>query len=142
MGKERVSQQQKLEIMAFFASRPGAHALFWALLERLGEDFSQTVLSVQKTQITLKNPRVFACISLPRSALPPGKGAGILVSFGLPHQAESPRILRRAEPYPNRVTHHVLVTEKGEIDAELLSLLKAAYEFSLAKGRRGPGGGR
>ena len=37
------------------------------------------------------------------------------------------------EPYPNRWTHHVLVTREEELDGELLGWLEEAYEFARNK---------
>ena len=37
------------------------------------------------------------------------------------------------EPYPNRWTHHVLVSREEEIDGELLGWVEEAASFSAAK---------
>ncbi len=37
------------------------------------------------------------------------------------------------EPYPNRWTHHVLISAAEEIDDELMSWIKAAAAFSDKK---------
>ena len=57
----------------------------------------------------------------------------IVVTFGLEHKAESPRIDIATEPYPNRWTHHVLISELEEIDDELMGWIREAAEFSDRK---------
>jgi len=46
---------------------------------------------------------------------------------------DSPRIAAKTEPYPNRWTHHVVIWDASEIDAELLGWLAEARAFSDAK---------
>ena len=56
-----------------------------------------------------------------------------MVTFGLEHQVNSSRIAVAIEPYPNRWTHHLLLTEPSQIDIELLDWLQKAYWFSEQK---------
>jgi hypothetical protein len=55
------------------------------------------------------------------------------VTFGLEHKAESPRIDIATEPYPNRWTHHLLISKPDEIDEELMGWIKEAAEFATVK---------
>ena len=48
----------------------------------------------------------------------------------------SPRIAVAVEPYPNRWTHHVVVSQPEEIDGKLLDWLSQAYQFCQIKGSR------
>lgn len=57
----------------------------------------------------------------------------IVVTFGLDHRAVSPRIDIATEPYPNRWTHHVLISELSEIDDELIAWVEEAACFSDRK---------
>ena len=57
----------------------------------------------------------------------------MVVTFGLNHKKESPRIESASEPYPNRWTHHVLVADTEEIDDELMGWIKEAAAFSDLK---------
>ena len=57
----------------------------------------------------------------------------ILVTFGLSHRVEDPRIAVAVEPYPNRWTHHVVVDKPEQIDGKLLSWLREAWDFSESK---------
>lgn len=56
-----------------------------------------------------------------------------MVTFGLGHKVESPRIDVATEPYPGRWTHHVLIGEPDEVDDELMAWVREAAEFSAAK---------
>ena len=58
----------------------------------------------------------------------------IVVTFGLKHCVESPRIDGAVEPYPNRWTHHVLISQIEEIDEELMGWVNEAACFSEKKG--------
>ena len=57
----------------------------------------------------------------------------LVVTFGLEYKVESSRIDAATEPYPNRWTHHVLITDPAEIDYELMSWIKEASLFSDRK---------
>ena len=37
------------------------------------------------------------------------------------------------EPYPNRWTHHILLTTANEVDAELLDWAEEACQFAMVK---------
>lgn len=56
-----------------------------------------------------------------------------MVTFGLEHRVDSSRIAVATEPYPNRWTHHLLLTDPAQIDTELLDWLQEAYWFSEQK---------
>lgn len=119
------------EEIFFFEPMPGALGLYAVLSEQIKRAFPLVKVQVAKTQITFRERYGFAFVSLRRT-----KGCPkvfLLVSFGLSHRLDSPRILSAAQPYPNRWTHHVLVQCEEEIDAELLEWLQEAHHFSLRK---------
>lgn len=117
------------EELLFFAGRPEELALYQALRRRLLEEVGEVRIKVQKTQITFSGKYGFAFVSHPRRK----RDRGIVVSFGLFHRQESPRIQFASEPYPNRWTHHLLVHAPEEIDGELLDWLKEAWWFANTK---------
>ena len=55
------------------------------------------------------------------------------MTFGLSRRGEDPRIAVAVEPYPNRWTHHVLISESGQIDAQLMAWLEEARTFARSK---------
>ena len=109
--------------MIFFNGRPIEASLYETLIERLGEGLGAFDVIVQKTQITFRTNRVFGCVSL-------GPKGCIIVTFGLPSRVASERIFHASEPHPNRWTHHVRISDKAEIDEELLGWMKAACAFA------------
>ena len=119
---------------AFFEGHLQALALYAAFEAAVREARDDVRVRVQKTQITLSNRHVFACVSRmrvkPRATLPP---EFIVVSQGLPYPLSSPRVAAQIEPYPGRWTNHVVLASPQEIDAELLCWTLEAYDFAQAK---------
>ena len=56
-----------------------------------------------------------------------------MITFETGRRIESPRIDVAAEPYPNRWTHHMLISRAEEIDGELMEWVREAAEFSAGK---------
>lgn len=115
----------------FFNAKPEALPLYAALAERMLAAFPNATVEVKKTQITFRERYGFAFVSLRKM-----KGCPevfIIISFGLSHRLDSPRIHMAVEPYPNRWTHHVIVAGAGEIDDVLMGWLTKAHDFALVK---------
>lgn len=115
----------------FFNAKPEALPLYAVLAERMLAAFPNVTVEVRKTQITFREKYGFAFVSLRKM-----KGCPevfIIVSFGLSHRLDSPRIHIAVEPYPNRWTHHVIVADVEEIDDELMGWLTEAHNFALVK---------
>ena len=121
------------DVLFFFEDHLEALPLyeaFEAQVERLGE----VNIRVQKTQVTFSNRRNFAFVSfLPARKAKDRPKTYITVTFGLDRRVPSPRIDAAVEPYPNRWTHHVLISSVEEIDEELLGWVREAYDFSAQK---------
>ncbi len=129
-------EHEMMDTLQFFEVMPGALPLYEQLLELLRQTVGPFSIRVQKTQITWSNRYVFACISFAK--VRPAKlrpQTYLVVTFGLDHRVESPRIDIATEPYPHRWTHHVLISAPEEIDGELIGWVREAYDFSAAKGR-------
>lgn len=124
---------KNLDAMMFFDKMPQAFPLFEAFEERLFKELDKLSVKVQKSQITYTNRHVFTCVSLPGRRIKNCPEVYILVTFGLNHRLYSPRIQIATEPYPNRWTHHVVVSQKEDIDNELMAWIKEAYDFSMLK---------
>lgn len=117
--------------LLFFDAMPGALPLYEVLRNRLLAQCPDTALKVQKSQITFRARYGFAFVSLRRM-----KGCPevfLILSFGLSHRLDSPRIAVAVEPYPNRWTHHVILSEVGQLDSELMDWLQEAHSFALTK---------
>lgn len=122
------------QILQFFDRYPDAIPLY-EKFEKCVEDLVPEVrIKVQKTQISFYNRHMFACVSFARVRRKKDcPDCYIVVTFGLEHKAESPRIDIATEPYPNRWTHHALISELEEIDDELMGWIREAAEFSDRK---------
>ena len=122
------------KLLRFFDQMPEALPLYQKFEREVLFRVEDVHIKVQKTQITYSNRHVFACVSFAKvrkaKERPP---VYIVVTFGLAYKKESPRIDIATEPYPNRWTHHVLVSREEEIDGELLGWVEEAAAFSAAK---------
>ena len=133
-----IPEHYENDVLFFFSGRPLELVLYQTLFQRMEPEFPEASVKVQKSQISFYGRRLFAAASLPVRRKKGWPEHCILVTFGLSYQKESPRIAVVSEPYPNRWTHHALVSEEGQIDLELLGWLRESYEFSESKrgGRR------
>ena len=122
----------------FFHQKPEAIPLYEVFEERLLAGLEGVVIQPQKSQITLKNRRVFGAVSfLPARKAKDRPNPYITVTLGLNRRLDSLRVDKASEPYPGRWTHHVAVTRDQELDGELLGWLREAWDFNQSKGRRG-----
>ena len=122
------------EILQFFDSHPDAFPLYDKFEKCVMEHVPEARIKVQKTQISFYNRHMFACVSFARVRKKKDcPDSYIVVTFGLDHRAVSPRIDIVTEPYPNRWTHHVLISELSEIDDELMAWVEEAACFSDRK---------
>ena len=110
-------------------------SVYQALRDQLVKRCPTLQIKVSKTQISFRNRHIFAMSSLPFRRAKGWPECCLIVSFGLCCRLDSPRIVQAAEPYPNRWTHHVVVDQEGQLDAELLGWLREAYVFAEQKGR-------
>lgn len=118
-----------MDELFFFDGKPEELALYETLLDRIKALGAFTAIA-HKTQISLKNRRVFACVSvfrvLPKRLLP---AHYLVLTLGLPYPLDSPRIAAKTEAQPGRWTHHILLSSASELDDELLAWTRQAYEF-------------
>lgn len=122
------------ETLFFFDAHPRALPLCLAFEDRLYAEFPQTQKRVQKTPITYFVRHVFACLSFARvrkrSDLP---DPWIVITLGLPGALASERVASQTEVYRGRWTVHIVIGDVSEIDGELFSWVRAAYEFANAR---------
>ena len=117
----------------YFSGHPREEALYAALYRQMEEAFPQASVQVQKSQISFYNRHFFAAASLPVRRRKGWPKECLMVSFGLGYRVEDPRIAVAVEPYPNRWTHHVVVDKPEQIDGQLLSWLREAWDFGESK---------
>lgn len=120
--------------LMFFDQHMDILPLYQAFEELLFDSFPVVNKRVQKTQITFSNRHVFACVSFARvkrkTELPM---RFIVITLGLPAPLDSERVAVKTEPYPGRWTHHIVVNKPEELDEELLSWVREAYDFAAVK---------
>lgn len=135
-GRERKEKMRTpdADTLLFFDSHPDALGLYLAFEDLLYDTFPDIRKRVQKTQITFTCRHVFVCVSFAKvrrkAELPPGY---LVITLGLPAPLDSERVAVKTEPYPNRWTHHIVVSAREELDAELLDWIRASYSFANAK---------
>lgn len=122
-----------IEIMRLFEKVPGTLPLYEALSKRIFEAFDSVKIQIGKTQVSFYNRYGFAYISLPIHKRKGWPAVCILLTFGLDHEIKHSRIVQTVEPYPNRWTHHVIVSKLEDIDDELMGWIGQSYNFSLIK---------
>jgi len=107
----------------FFNKRPEAIPLY-----------EGKVIQPQKSQITLKNRRVFGAVSfLPARKAKDRPDPYLTITVGLNRREGSPRMDQVSEPYPGRWTHHLVIGSVEEIDDELMDWVREAYDFAAGK---------
>ena len=122
------------DTLLFFAGRPEALALYEILEGQILSRIANVKIKLAKTQITFANPKGFAFVSfLPVRRAKRRPPVYLTVTFGLGYRKESSRIDAATEPYPNRWTHHVMISKPEDVDEELLSWIAEAAAFSAAK---------
>ena len=122
------------DALMFFDQHMDVLPLYQAFEELLFDSFPVVNKRVQKTQITFSNRHVFACVSFARVKRKAELPAGYMVlTLGLPAPLDSERVAVKTEPYPGRWTHHIVVSKPEELDEELLSWVREAYDFAAAK---------
>ena len=121
------------DVLFFFDGKPLELSLYETLFRRMETEFPDATVRVQKSQISFYGRHLFGATSLPVRRKKNWPEHCIVVTIGLSYQLESPRVAVAVEPYPNRWTHHVLISAEEQIDDELMGWLREAYEFAESK---------
>ena len=122
------------DILFFFNDHMDALPLYERLEGLILEQIPDAKIKVSKTQISFSNKRGFAFVSFnPCRRAKERPDIWMTVTFGLSYRKDSPRIDAATEPYPNRWTHHVMVSSEEDINAELMGWIREAAEFSASK---------
>lgn len=121
------------DVLFFFDGKPLELALYEALFRHLEMEFSEVSVRVQESQISFYGRHLFSAASLPVRRKKSWPEHCIVLTIGLSHQLDSPRVAVATEPYPGRWTHHILLSDEAQIDGELLGWLREAWEFAESK---------
>lgn len=115
-----------MDVSDFIAADPVAAETLERLTDALA-DFEGVTRIEQKSQIKWDRAHPFAALWVPEQYLG-RKEAPAVLSIMARHRIESPRFKQVVEPRRNRFTHHLEVTDPGQIDAEVLDWLRAAWK--------------
>ena len=122
------------DALCFFDGKPEELALYEALEARIFSEIENVRLKVSKSQISFYNRHLFACVSFLRARRKAELPAHyIVLTLGLDRPLDTPRAAVVTEPYPNRWTHHLVLSRKEEIDDELMGWVKQAATFAAIK---------
>ena len=127
------TEHYESDVLFFFDGKPLELSLYETLFRRMEMEFPDATVRVQKSQISFYGRHLFGAASLPVRRKKNWPEHCIVVTIGLSYQLESPRVAVAVEPYPNRWTHHVLISAEEQIDDELMGWLREAYEFAESK---------
>lgn len=129
----KTPEHYESDLFFYFDGRPVELSLYRRLFAAMASALPDASVKVQKSQISFYCPKLFAAASIPVRRKKDWPRECLLVTFGLERQLPSPRIAVAVEPYPNRWTHHVVVSRPEEIDEELLAWLTQAFQFAQTK---------
>ena len=127
------TEHYESDVLFFFDGKPLELSLYETLFQRMEMEFPDATVKVQKSQISFYGRHLFGAASLPVRRKKNWPEHCIVVTIGLSCQLASPRVAVAVEPYPNRWTHHVLISAEEQIDDELMGWLREAYEFAESK---------
>ncbi len=110
----------------FFAGRDASRQIFDSLrsaIERLGP----VEIRVTKSQVAFRRRKAFAWAWVPGRYLR-GKHAPLVLTLSFAKRDSSPRWKEIVEPAPGRFTHHLELHTTSEIDDDVQSWLREAWD--------------
>ena len=112
----------------FFSGHPLSKRLFDAVYREV-ESLGEMSIRVTKSQIAFRRKRNFAMVWRPGQYLR-GKTAPLVLTIALRRCDKSPRWKEIVEPVPGRFTHHLELYHTTDIDDEVRSWLREAWELA------------
>lgn len=130
-------------VEGFFDDHPQLLPLFENFAQKVQHQHPETFIKVQKTQIGFCDPKAYCWVWLPiRAGISGRPESYLVVSFGLNHQVHHPRLIDAVEPYPNRWTHHTIVSREEELDMELMGWIREAHDWKKGVAKHSNVGGQ
>lgn len=118
---------------AFFAGEPAVIPLAQAILSALRRRWPALTCTARKTQLDICDGRAFCWLSPAARGGAQGRPArSLLLTFGLARPLDSARILHSAHPSPHRWTHHLWISDAGQLDETLWAWLEEAHALRCA----------
>ena len=112
----------------FFAGEDESRQIFEALHRAL-EVLGPVELRIGKSQVSFRRRKAFAWVWMPGRYLR-GRTAPLVLTLSFPARDVSPRWKEIVEPKPGRFTHHLELYSVADIDDEVRSWLRDAWEAS------------
>jgi Domain of unknown function (DUF5655) len=110
----------------FFAGQEESRQIFEAL-ETAVDALGPAELRISKSQIAFRRRKAFAWAWMPGRYLR-GKHAPLVLTVALRRRDPSPRWKEIVEPVPQRFTHHLELYSPAEVDGEVGTWLREAWE--------------
>ena len=122
------------DTLFFFDRHQAVYPLYACFQEKLLARFPESLIKVQKSQISYYNRHLYACVSFlkvkKKAELPEDY---FVLTLGLSAPLESDRVAVKTEPYPGRWTTHFVISSPADLDEELFDWIEQAYNFAQAK---------
>lgn len=125
----RIAQRNwgdRMTLDEFFAGYQDSRRVFDALHAAIGA-LGQSEIRVTKSQVAFQRRRTFAWAWVPDRYLRGGH-APLVLTMSSGKRDDSRRWKQVAEPAPGRFTHHLELWSSAEIDDEVISWLRQAWE--------------
>ena len=120
-------------IAKLFANAPACSVLFHTLHRYILDTYPDASYKTGRTQVSYYNKHGFAYLWPPLRKIKGRPDVYIVLSFGLDRKIEDSRITEVVEPYPERWTHHVLISRLEDFDLTVKDWLGEAYRFAQNK---------
>ena len=122
------------DTLFFFDRHQAVYPLYECFQKKLLARLPESLIKVQKSQISYYNRHLYACISFlkvkKKSELPEDY---FVLTLGLPAPLESNRVAAKTEPYPGRWTTHFVISSPSDLNEELFDWIENAYRFAQSK---------
>jgi len=99
----------------------------FAAIARIVATFGETTTRTTKSQVAFRRKRTFAIVWVPRQYLS-GKAAPLVLTFSFPKKHNSSRWKEITKISEERFTHHLELWYVKDVDTEVRSWLKLAWE--------------
>jgi hypothetical protein len=110
----------------FFFDRALPKKLFEAVRQEV-EAIGEASIRITKSQIGFRRQRSFAAVWMPEQYLK-REAAPLVLSVFTQSRIKSSRWKEVVEPAPGRFTHHLELNDTDDIDEEVVSWLRQAWE--------------
>jgi hypothetical protein len=108
-----------------FAGHPESLEVYRAV-RRVVDDLGGARERVTRSQVAWSRRRGFAYVWRPGQYV--GSAVPAVLSVALPREVPSPRVKQVAQPSPGTWMHHVELAGPGEVDQEVVDLLRQAAD--------------